>query len=40
MSTPPTAPTGSKTGATITFDDKSVSLPVVTGSEGEVAVDI
>ena len=39
MATPITAQTGTA-GATLTFDGKSVSLPLVTGTEGETAIDI
>jgi citrate synthase len=39
MATPISAPP-STAGANLTYDGKSVSLPLVTGSEGEAAIDI
>src|SRR6476661_5498186 len=40
MATPITTAQPTTAGATITFDGKAVSLPIVRGSEGETAVDI
>ncbi|HEY6866152.1 MAG TPA: citrate/2-methylcitrate synthase, partial [Candidatus Eisenbacteria bacterium] len=39
MATPITTQTATA-GATLTFEGKSVSLPLVTGTEGETAIDV